>query len=111
MATYSYSFDDSGPYPFFTWMPSTVLPEGGYRVQAPGTLDPNHLDGIGALRLVSHLSLPSAGGPGVLDLRNATVSITIKSHDFDAHGAKLVWWVCSFLPPGAQSDWPNGNVI
>src|SRR5688572_32445506 len=109
MYTYSYSFDEEGPSPWTSWMPTTVLDDGGVRFHAPGGIDPNHLDGIGPLWLVSHLSIPAAGSPGVLDLRDATVTLQIRAQDFDPHGARLIWWVCSYLPPGTEDpSFPPG---
>jgi len=59
-----YEFDFShGLGRWMSWMsPSLIRDDPGaesdfVRLQAPGRLDPNHLDGIGALRLVAHLSL------------------------------------------------------
>src|SRR5262245_6202908 len=104
MYTYSYSFTDGGPAPWNSWMPTSVLPEGGVRFQAPATLDPNHIDGIGPLWLVAHLSIPALGSPGILDLRDAQIDIRIRASDFNPNGAKLVWWICTQLPSETQDS-------
>src|SRR5688500_9908953 len=98
------------------WLRPSVVPpsddrtESGFvRLQAPGALDPNHLDGIGALSLIAHLALGGRGSPGILDLRDAEIEIVIRGSDFDAGNAKLVFWVCSTLPDGQTShDFPVG---
>ena len=126
---YTYSFDfDSGLGPWMTWMaPSVVTEVGGEhaaftRLNAPGLLDPNHIDGIGALRLIAHLSIPAAGSPGILNLTDAEFEITIRATDFDANGGKLVVWLCRYVPeegvyknfyvPLVANNWANtGNDI
>jgi len=102
---YVYSFDfDQGMGPWMTWMtPSVVHEEGGQhesftRLNAPGWLDPNHIDGIGALRLVAHLSIPAVGSPGALNLSDAEFEITIRATDYEANGGKLVVWLCRYVP-------------
>jgi TPR repeat protein len=65
---------------------------------APGNVDPNHLDGIGALWLVAHLSSPIVGAAGALNLTDATIDLTIKGDNFNPNGAKLYFWICSYLP-------------
>ncbi|MFC7378808.1 Ig-like domain-containing protein [Brevundimonas sp. GCM10030266] len=122
-----YSFDfSSGMGPWMSWMAPSVVQEAGgehesfTRLNAPGQLDPNHLDGIGALRLVAHLSIPAAGSPGVLNLTNAEFEITIRATDFDANGGKLMVWLCRYVPeegvyknfyvPLVGTNWANtGN--
>jgi Ca2+-binding RTX toxin-like protein len=99
MVTTSYSFDE-GLGPWMSWMPASLLDEGAMRFQAPGVMDPNHLDGIGPLWLVAHLSLPALDGPGVLDLRDAAIDLTVRGFDFNANGSKLVWWLVSYTPSG-----------
>lgn len=124
---YAYSFDfDFGLGPWTTWMaPSVVHEEGGSyeaftRLNAPGLLDPNHIDGIGALRLVAHLSIPAAGSPGILNLTDAEFEITIRATDFQANGGKLVVWILRYIPeegvyknyyvPLVSTNWANtGN--
>jgi len=66
--------------------------------QAPGNVDPNHLDGIGALWLVAHLSSPVAGAAGSLNLALATIKLTIKGENFNPNGAHLYFWICSYFP-------------
>lgn len=102
---YEYSWDfDYGLGPWTTWMaPSVVHDAGGLyenftRLNAPGALDPNHLDGIGALRLVAHLSIPAVGSPGILNLTDAEFEITIRATDYQANGGKLVVWLCRYVP-------------
>ncbi len=119
-----YSFDfDQGMGPWNTWMAPSVVQEAGgeheafTRLNAPGLLDPNHLDGIGALRLVAHLSLPAPGSPGVLNLTDAEFEITIRATDFEANGAQLMVWVCRYVPeegvfrnfyvPLVANNWAN----
>jgi VCBS repeat-containing protein len=103
--SFSYEFNfDQGMGPWVTWMPpSLITDEAGavtdyVRLQAPGHLDPNHIDGIGALWLVSSLSIPVVGSPGILDLRDAEIEITIRGTDFDPNGAQLIFWVCTYVP-------------
>jgi VCBS repeat-containing protein len=105
MPMYEYAFSfDAGLSPWASWMsPSLIFDEDEdyphfVRLQAPGTADPNHIDGIGALWLVSHLSATVVGSPGILDLRDAEIDITIKSEGFDPNGARLVFWIASYLP-------------
>src|SRR5438105_4472320 len=112
----SYTFDFSyGEAPFTTWMSSSVIPAsegGGTRVLLPGNIDPNHIDGIGPLYLLAHLSLPTVGAPGVLDLRNATISLDIRAEGFDPNGAKLVCWVCTYVPTtDLLDDFPSGQQV
>ena len=103
--THEYSWDFAlGLGPWATWLaPSVVVEVGGQyenftRLNAPGLLDPNHLDGIGALRLVAHLPIPVTGSPGILNLTDAEFQITIRGTDFEANGARLVVWVTRYLP-------------
>jgi hypothetical protein len=101
--SYNYSFGQ-GLSPFTTWLtPNTVTGASGLyssyiQEEAPGNVDPNHLDGIGALWLVAHLSSPVAGAPGALNLSNATINLTIKGENFNPNGAHLYFWICSYLP-------------
>ena len=102
---YEYTFDfDFGMGPWTTWLaPSVVHEVGGEheaftRLNAPGLLDPNHLDGIGALRLIAHLPIPAVGSPGTLNLTDAEFEITIRATDYQANGGKLVLWLCRFVP-------------
>jgi VCBS repeat-containing protein len=80
-----------------------VTEEGGAysqftRLQAPGALDANHLDGVGAIWLLSHLSTPSLGSPGILNLHGAEFSLTVRGTDFDLNGGQLGLWVCRYVP-------------
>lgn len=115
---YEYRFDFSqGLGDWFSWMqPSVGTPEadgpGFVRLQAPGRLDPNHIDGIGALSLIAHLPIEGTGSPGILDLRDAEIDLTIRGTNFDPHGAKIVFWICSTLPDGStRYDYPLGLQI
>ncbi len=117
---YEYDFDFSrGLGDWASWMrPSVVAPIPGtsdasyVRLQAPGALDPNHIDGIGSLSLIAHLSTRSSSYPGYLDLRDAEIDLVIRGHDFDPHGAKIVFWVCSTLPDGLTTyEYPVGAQI
>jgi VCBS repeat-containing protein len=101
--TYSWDFD-SGLGPWTTWFnPSVVTEPGGEiesftRLQAPGPLDANHIDGVGAIWLVAHLSTPTLGSPGVLNLRDAEFQMTVRGTDFEANGGKLALWLCRYVP-------------
>src|SRR3954464_5186925 len=102
---YSYAFDFAqGLGAWTSWMsPSLIQSDSGLhssyvRLQAPGLLDPNHVDGIGSLSLVAHLGAPAMGAPGILDLRGAEIDVTIKGSDFAAHGAKLCFWIVAYVP-------------
>ncbi len=109
MYQYSYSFEEGANRAWSSWMPSSSLQGGGVRVQAPGVLDPNHLDGIGPVWLVSYLSTAAVAGPGVLDLRDAQIDIRVRGTDFNANGAKLVWWIAGYAPKDALVDnYPSG---
>ena len=100
---YSWDFD-YGLGPWTTWLAPSVVNEAGglyenfTRLNAPGNIDPNHVDGIGALRLVAHLSIPVTGSAGVMDLTNGEFQITIRGTDFEANGAKLVVWLTRYVP-------------
>ncbi|MEP5731646.1 MAG: tandem-95 repeat protein [Sulfitobacter sp.] len=100
---YEFSFAN-GPDAWKTWMAPSVQREPGgvieeyTRLNAPGDLDPNHIDGIGPIWLVSHLSLSDYGAPGRLDLNDAQIEITIRTEDFEANGAQLAFWVIRYLP-------------
>ncbi|MCS6627354.1 Ig-like domain-containing protein [Roseibacterium beibuensis] len=102
---YVYSFDfDYGMGPWTSWLAPSVIQEPGgehesfTRLNAPGSLDPNHLDGIGALRLVAHLPIPQVGSPGALNLAGGEFEITIRATDYQANGGKLVVWLCRYVP-------------
>ncbi|RZJ30517.1 MAG: sel1 repeat family protein, partial [Brevundimonas sp.] len=103
--TYEYSWDFStGPGAWASWFaPSVVQDPGGdvtafTRFHAPGVVDANHIDGIGSLFLLAHLSIPTVGSAGVLNLADAEFEITIKGTDFEANGGKLMVWVCRYIP-------------
>ena len=101
--TYSWDFD-YGLGPWTSWFsPSVVNEPGGAveqftRLQASGLLDANHIDGIGAIWLVAHLSTPTLGSPGALNLIDAEFQMTVRSTDFEANGGKLALWVCRYVP-------------
>src|SRR5687768_16803772 len=85
MPGFTYAFDFAqGLGAWSSWMPPSLirddpgLYESFVRLQAPGLLDPNHIDGAGSLSLVAHLGAPFVGSPGTLDLRGAEIEITIK---------------------------------
>jgi VCBS repeat-containing protein len=102
---YSYSFA-KGPAPWTSWMNQALIHDDDplhpayTRFTLPGTLDPNHVDGIGPLWLLSHLGSAVAGAAGALDLRGAEIDITLRGVDFDPDGAALYIWICSYLPNG-----------
>lgn len=109
--SYEYEFSFAqGLGAWASWMPNTLVQdvEGEYpdyvRLQAPGQLDPNHLDGIGALWLVAHLNPDLPGAVGSFDLRDAEISLTVRGRDFNANGARLVFWICSTLPDGSTTN-------
>ncbi|QIE43648.1 tandem-95 repeat protein (plasmid) [Rhodobacteraceae bacterium SC52] len=77
--------------------PGAAIPEYT-RLNAPGDLDPNHIDGIGPIWLVSHLSLSDYGAPGRLDLNESQIDVTIRTSDFEANGARLAFWIIRYLP-------------
>ena len=103
--TNEYSWDFAmGPGAWASWFaPSVVQDPGGAvaaftRFHAPGIVDSNHIDGIGSLFLLAHLSIPTIGSAGVLNLADAEFEITIKGTDFQANGGKLMVWVCRYIP-------------
>lgn len=93
-----------GPGAWTSWFaPSVVQDAGGdiaafTRFHAPGKVDANHIDGIGSLFLLAHLSIPTIGSAGILNLADAEFEITIKGTDFQANGGKLMVWVCRYIP-------------
>ena len=102
---YEYSWDFStGPGAWTSWFaPSVVQDPGGSvtaftRFHAPGNVDSNHIDGIGSLFLLAHLSIPTVGSAGILNLADAEFEITIKGTDFESNGGRLMVWVCSYIP-------------
>jgi Ca2+-binding RTX toxin-like protein len=101
--TYSWDFD-YGLGPWTTWFTPSVVTEAGgeieqfTRLHAAGPLDANHIDGIGALWLVAHLSAPTLGSPGALNLHDAEFQMTVRGTDFEANGGKLALWVCRYVP-------------
>jgi hypothetical protein len=111
--THSYFWTfEHGPGPWQTWhSPSVIAGDdiGAFtRFQAPGVLDPNHLDGIGALRLAMYLPIEApVGSPGVLNLVDAELEITLRTTDFDARGAELLVWLSAYLPSDQiEFDYP-----
>lgn len=93
---YEYSWDFStGPGAWTSWFaPSVVQDPGGSvsaftRFHAPGNVDPNHIDGIGSLFLLAHLSIPTVGSAGVLNLADAEFEITIKGTAFETQPLAL----------------------
>ena len=109
LSTYDFSFGQ-GPGDWVSWLSPSLITGavGTYnsftRLQAPGELDPNHIDGIGPIWLVSHLSSPTIGAPGALNLTGATINITIKATDFVANGAKLYFWIASEIPESGITE-------
>jgi Ca2+-binding RTX toxin-like protein len=102
---YEYSWDFTyGLGPWTTWLPPSVVTEPGgeyeqfTRLQAPGGLDANHIDGVGAIWLVAHLSTPTQGSPGILNLQDAEFEITVRGTDFLSNGGKLAIWLCRYVP-------------
>jgi hypothetical protein len=70
-----YTFDmRNGLAPWASWMPVEETPNG-VEMTLPGTLDPNHLDGIGPLWLLAHLRVTSIGGPGITDFDQAEITL------------------------------------
>lgn len=102
---YEYSWDFTyGLGPWTTWLPPSVVTEPGgeyeqfTRLQAPGALDANHIDGVGPIWLVAHLSTPTQGSPGALNLIGAEFEMTVRGTDFLANGGKLAIWLCRYVP-------------
>lgn len=101
--TYSWDFDN-GLGPWTTWFSPSVVTEAGgeierfTRLQASGPLDANHIDGVGAIWLVAHLSTPTLGSPGALNLLDAEFEMTVRTKDFEANGGKLALWLCRYVP-------------
>jgi len=106
---YSWDFD-FGLGPWTSWLaPSVVTEPGGVveqftRLQAPGSVDYNHIDGIGAIWLVAHLSTPTLGSPGALNLRDAEFQMTVRGTDFDINGGQLVLWATRYVPETALTE-------
>jgi hypothetical protein len=109
----TYTFDmRNGLAPWASWMPVEKTLDG-VRMALPGTLDPNHLDGIGPLWLLAHLRVTSVGGPGITDFGQAEVTIRLRAHDVDLKGARLLWWLTRQLPkedtapdfPWQETNW------
>jgi VCBS repeat-containing protein len=105
---FDYAWDFStGLGPWASWFTPSVQTETGAdiesftRLHASGQDDPNHIDGIGTLWLLAHLSIPTAGSPGALNLADAEIKITLRSQDFDANGGKLCLWVTRYIPEEA----------
>jgi VCBS repeat-containing protein len=103
--TNEYSWDFSmGPGAWTSWFAPSVVEELGgdvtafTRFHAPGNVDPNHIDGIGSLFLLAHLSIPTVGSAGILNLADAEFEITIRGTDFEANGGRLMVWVCRYIP-------------
>lgn len=106
---YSWDFD-FGLGPWTSWLaPSVVTEPGGAveqftRLQAPGPLDYNHIDGVGAIWLVAHLSTPTLGSPGTLNLHDAEFQMTVRGTDFDINGGKLVLWATRYVPESGITE-------
>lgn len=103
--TNEYSWDFAmGPGAWTSWFAPSVVEEPGgdvtafTRFHAPGNVDPNHIDGIGSLFLLAHLSIPTVGSAGILNLADAEFEITIRGTDFEANGGRLMVWVCRYIP-------------
>jgi Sel1 repeat len=102
----------NGLAPWASWMPTEKKPTG-VEMTLPGTLDPNHLDGIGPLWLLAHLRVTSIGGPGITDFDQAEITIRLRSHDLDLKGARILWWLTRQLPkedtdpefPWQETNW------
>ncbi|HEV2504145.1 MAG TPA: hypothetical protein VGV39_13790 [Mesorhizobium sp.] len=73
-----------------SWMKAPVDRAGTLRVSLRPDLDPNHIDGFGALQLVAYVYLD-----GQIDLRDAKLKFDIQGHDFVANDANLFAWVQS----------------
>jgi VCBS repeat-containing protein len=107
--TYEYLFDD-GLGPWTSWFaPSLITGDVGaednyVRLHAAGSTDPNHIDNIGPIWLLAHLSSPVVGAAGILDLRTAEIEIRVRGTDFDANGTNLVVWVASYLPASTVTE-------
>lgn len=95
---------------WMSWMPVSETPEG-VALTLPGRADVNHIDGVGTIYLAAHYPLQLEGGIGPLDLRGATIDITLRGENVNLRGGKLLWWLVSQLPssepeyPWQQSNW------
>jgi hypothetical protein len=111
--TARYDFTRSGNLaPWLTWMPAP--PFDGARIRLPGTIDQNHLDGIGPIYLVCHLPMTEfAKGAEFPDMRGAEVVLRARTSALNLAGGRLIWWIVSDLPasdrdpsfPWQQCNW------
>jgi hypothetical protein len=109
----TYVFDmKNGLAPWASWMPVERTPDG-VQMTLPGRIDSNHMDGIGPLWLLAHLRVTSIGGPGVVDFDQSELTIRIRAHNLQLHGARLLWWLTRQLPredtdprfPWQETNW------
>ncbi|MBR0937888.1 hypothetical protein [Bradyrhizobium jicamae] len=76
----SYVFDmKNGLAPWASWMPVERTPDG-VQMKLPGTLDANHLDGIGPLWLLAHLRVTAVGGPESVDFDQSELTNRLRAH-------------------------------
>ncbi len=108
----SFRYDFSkGAAPWLTWM-KTEQKKTGLEFVLPGKPDPNHMGAAGPLWLLAHLPLFNQARPGPLDLRGATLRLKIRARDFRANGARLSWWIATYIPSSAADsfhDWQQTN--
>jgi|GEM_PF-4696785 len=109
----TYVFDmKNGLAPWASWMPVERTPDG-VRMTLPGTLDSNHMDGIGPAWLLAHLRVTASGGPGIVDFDQSELTIRLRTHNLQLNGARLLWWLTKQLPrkdtdpdfPWQETNW------
>ena len=109
----SYVFDmKTGLAPWASWMPVEHTPDG-VQMTLPGTIDANHMDGIGPLWLLAHLRVTAIGGPGIVDFDQSELTIRFRAHNLQLHGARILWWLTRQLPqadtdpkfPWQETNW------
>lgn len=92
-------------------MPSRV--GDGVELTLPGTVDRNHLDGIGPIYLLAHLpmrTLLESGNP--CDLRWAELVISVRTSGLDLAGGRICWWIVSDIPDASRDSgypWQQTN--
>lgn len=107
------------PSGWISWMPSARAPaRDAVTFTFPGILDPNHLNGIGPLWLLAHLSIAAPGSPGAIDMTGGRIEIDARlSADFDARGYQWSPWFCrnytagtSPMNPSQSTNWAMHSV-
>jgi hypothetical protein len=107
---YLFKLGESGPW--HSWMPLHKTADG-VEMRLPGRLDPNHLDGIGPLWLLSHMNVTDVRAPGTMDLDGAELTVALRGKDIRLRDGKLMWWIADQIPaefadprlPWQQTNW------